>query len=72
MPVPRMTTRRWMIAVAVIAVLLWIGIAWYPWRKPPAPVTDPFDAMEMELLSSRPAPPTSGQIPIDPDPPAPQ
>ena len=43
---PRMTTRRWMIAVAVMGILLWGGIDLYRWWKPPE-VFDPFDAAEM-------------------------
>ena len=43
---PRMTTRRWMIAVAVMGIILWGGIGLYRWWKPPE-VFDPFDAAEM-------------------------
>jgi hypothetical protein len=48
---PRMTTRRWMLAVAVMAVQLWGGIALYRWCMPPERF-DPFDAVEMVGASS--------------------
>jgi hypothetical protein len=49
MRLSRMTTRRWMTAVAVVAVLVWIGIVchrlanMHVLRKS----SDPFDASEM-------------------------
>jgi hypothetical protein len=49
---PRMTTRRWMIAVAVVAILLSAGIPLYRWWRPPELVLDPFDATEMLGVTS--------------------
>jgi hypothetical protein len=43
---PRMTIRRWMLAVAFMAVQLWGGIALYRWCMPPEPF-DSIDAVEM-------------------------
>jgi hypothetical protein len=57
MRLTRMTTRRLMIAVAVVAILLGGGIAWYRWWKPPVYVVDPFEAIEILPDPPHPFPP---------------
>jgi hypothetical protein len=49
MPVPRMTTRRWMVVVAFVAFLSWGGMACHQRIRGVAPVpsVDPFDAPEL-------------------------
>jgi hypothetical protein len=59
MRLPRMTTRRWMIVVAVVALLFWLVTLCRQLFQRSAPtVADPFDTVEM-------------LGPVPPDPPAP-
>ena len=53
---PRLTTRRLMVLVAVVALLLWLVILCRPFFQRSAP--DAFDALEMlESVPTHPPPP---------------